>query len=118
MKTYSIEKPSKLEAVGNGSYNYRFNYEEVNDNEFAKWQCDEVTIWAPVTSDKITEAVISTLCPQSREQKLVNEFNSATLGMITGETAEKAITRYKDFLQQRAELKAMIDADCEELGIR
>lgn len=78
-------KPSKLEAVGNGSYLYRFNIEEKTVEHFAEgtgeavetrssWECEEVTVWSPLTSNKITEAVIGTLCPVSHEQKLVNEF--------------------------------------------
>lgn len=77
-----------------------------------------------VSSDieQITEAVIGTLCPVSHEQKLVNEFNAANLGLVggskTSDAAKTAIARYKEFLEQRAALKSMVDADCEELGIR
>lgn len=126
-------KPSKLEAVGNGSYLYRFNIEENTSEIFAEgenepistrtsWDCDEVVVWSPLTSNKITEAVIGTLCPVSHEQKLVNEFNAANLGLIggakTSDAAKKAIASYKEFLEQRAALKSMVDADCLELGIR
>lgn len=126
-------KPSKLEAVGNGSYLYRFNIEENTSEIFVEgenepfstrtsWECDEVVVWSPLTSNKITEAVIGTLCPVSHEQKLVNEFNAANLGLLggakTSDTAKKAIARYKEFLEQRASLKSMVDADCLELGIR
>ena len=126
-------KPSKLEAVGNGSYLYRFNIEEKTVEHFAEgtdeavetrssWECEEVTVWSPLTSNKITEAVIGTLCSVSHEQKLVNEFNAANLGLVggskTSDSAKTAIARYKEFLEQRAALKSMVDADCEELGIR
>lgn len=126
-------KPSKLEAVGNGSYLYRFNIKENTSEIFAEgenepvstrtsWECDEVVVWSPLTSNKITEAVIGTLCPVSHEQKLVNEFNAANLGLLggakTSDAAKNAIARYKEFLEQRASLKSMVDADCLELGIR
>ena len=93
-------KPSKLEAVGNGSYLYRFNIEEKTVEHFSE----------------------GTLCPVSHEQKLVNEYNAANLGLVggskTSDAAKTAIARYKEFLEQRTALKSMVDADCEELGIR
>lgn len=128
---YYDSKPSKLEAVGNGSYLYRFNIEEVvpeliegeeQQERTSQWKCDEVTVWLPLTSNKITEAVIATICPASHEQKLVNEFNAANLGMIgagkTSDEAKLAIAKYKEFLTNRQALKAQVDEDCEELGIR
>jgi hypothetical protein len=130
-------KPSVLEAVGNGSYRYRFNIEEVEveantttseqqDNAEAaekrtQWQCDEVTVWAPITANKITEAVIASICPVSHEQKLVNEYNAATMGLVgsgkTSDEAKEKIARYKEFLEYRSTLKDQVDADCAELGI-
>ena len=127
------EKPSILEAVGNGSFLYRFNIEEKTSEAFAEgenepvstrtsWDCDEVVVWSPLTSNKITEAVISTICPASHEQKLVNEYNAANLGLVggskTSDEAKKRIAAYKEFLEYRAALKEQVDADCETLGIR
>ncbi len=127
------EKPSKLEAVGNGSYLYRFNIEEetieqrVEGEEDAletktRWQCDEVTVWAPLTANKITEAVITAICPATHEQKLVNEYNAANLGMVggskTSDEAKQKIAAYKEFLECRNTLKEQVDADCAELGIK
>ena len=127
------EKPSILEAVGNGSFLYRFNIEENTAEIYAEgmdepvstrtsWDCDEVVVWSPLTSNKITEAVISTICPASHEQKLVNEFNAATLGLVGGsktrEEAKQRISAYKEFLEYRAALKERVDADCAALGIR
>lgn len=127
------EKPSKLEAVGNGSYLYRYNIEEqtieqrIEGSEEAvetktQWQCDEVTVWAPLSPNKITEAVITAICPASHEQKLVNEFNAANLGMVggskTSDEAKERIAAYKEFLECRKTLKEQVDADCVELGIK
>lgn len=128
---YYDSKPSKLEAVGNGSYLYRFNIEELvpvtiegeeQQERASQWKCDEVTVWSPLTANKITEAVISSICPASHEQKLVNEFNAANLGMVgsgkTSDEAKLAIAKYKEFLTNRQTLKEQVDTDCEELGIR
>lgn len=121
-------KPSKYEAVGNGSYIYRWNIQEVAAPESSEqggeqrtqWQCDEVTVWPPVSSNKITEAVLCHLWPNNYEQKLVNEYNAANLGLYGAKTSEEArakIAKYTDFLTERAAVKAQIDADCAELGI-
>lgn len=127
MLAFYDKKPSVLEAVGNGSYRYRYNIEEVipevtDDNADgairSQWKCQEVTVWLPLSSNGITEAVISDKWENNYEQKLVNEYNAVQLGVITGEEAEERVAAYKAFLTARAALKAQVDADCEELGIR
>ena len=126
MKAIYDKKPSKIEAVGNGSYLYRFNIKEIvsekdNNERYKSWSCDEVTVWAPISSNKITEKVISDMWNANYEQKAINEYNAAQLGMygdITGEEAQAKINAYKQFLEAREELKKRIDEDCSELGIR
>lgn len=132
MLAFYDNKPSVLEAVGDGSYRYRFNIIEINpevvsstdkdvqEEQRTQWQCQEVTVWSPVTSNKITKAVITEVCDHNYEQKLVNEYNAAQLGMYgekTSEEAQKRINAYTDYLTTREKLKAMVDADCAELGI-
>ena len=129
MIAFYDNKPSTLEAVGNGAYLYRWNIEEVvpelteenaGEEKTSQWKCEEVTVWAPLSSNKITEAVISDKWDRNYEQKLVNEYNSAQLGLF-GTTksadAQTKIAAYKDFLTKRAALKAQVDADCAELDI-
>jgi hypothetical protein len=120
-------KPSKYEAVGNGSYLYRWNIEEIqvpdnSDSETTviKWQCEEVTVWSPVTSNKITEAVIILKWDNNYEQKLVNDYNAAKLGVYGSTTSTEAtekVAAYTAYLNERKALKEQIDADCAELGI-
>lgn len=132
MKACYDRKPSALEAVGNGSWLYRFNIEgkvsaaiaEGTENpaeDIMQWECEEVTVWEPLTANKITEAVIASICPASHEQKLVNEYNAASLGLLGGsETSEEAKAKtaaYREFLERRALLKEMVDADCVRLEI-
>lgn len=119
--------PSKYEAVGNGSYLYRWDIKEVqqpandeSEEAVTKWQCEEVVVWNPMTANKITEAVISSKWESNYEQKLVNEYNAAKLGIYGSTTSEEAKARiqaYKDFLQARTNIKVQVDADCAELGI-
>ena len=131
MLAFYDNRPSVLEAVGDGSYRYHFNIIEINpevipssdnveDGQITQWQCQEVTVWSPVTSNKITKAVITEVCDHNYEQKLVNEYNAAQLGMYgekTSEEAQKRINAYKGFLDTRATLKAQVDVDCAKLGI-
>ena len=132
MLAFYDNRPSVLEAVGDGSYRYRFNIIEINievmsstdkdvqEEQRTQWQCEEVTVWSPVTSNKITKAVITEVCDHNYEQKLVNEYNAAQLGLYgskTGEEAKKHIAAYTEYLNTRAALKAQVDADCAELGI-
>ena len=134
MLAFYDNKPSVLEAVGNGSYKYRFDITEktpeaaatssddssAQEEQKTQWQCQEVIVWSPVTSNKITKAVITEVCDHNYEQKLVNEYNAAQLGMYgekTSEEAQKRINAYTEYLSTREKLKAMVDADCAELGI-
>ena len=120
-------KPSIFEANGDGSYTYRWNIKEVeiaaggeSEETATKWECEEVIVWGTVTSDKLTEAVIGKMCPVGREQKLINEYNAANLGVYGAKTstaAQEKIAAYKSFLTERDALKAQVDADCATLKI-
>ena len=137
MKAYYDEKPSVISEVGNGSILYRYGITEVAaaqgqsqaDTAESEGQaepkkqfaCQEVVVWSPVTSDRITEAVITDRWGSNREQKLVNEYNAAQLGLFGGakssNEAKARIAAYTDYLKERAALKAQVDADCAALGI-
>lgn len=135
MKVSYDHNPSILEAVGNGSYRYRYNIEEqtveqhlTEDSDTAAassrtgWVCDEVIVWAPLTSNKIKQAVMEKMCPPTHELKLTHEYNAAmngiTGGSKTSEAAKTAIARYKEFLTNRTELLALVQSNCDELGIK
>ena len=129
MKTQSDQEIQRLEAVGNGSYLYRWDiHTEVQEQPSEDgegvttrlvWVAEEVTVWMPLTPNRITAAAITEAFPADYEQKLLNEYNAANLGMIpdAAET-EKRRQAYTDFLRRRAELKKEIDAFCAEQGIR
>ena len=126
MKAFYDNQPSKLEPVGNGSYHYRYNIIEVEkpsqgedvEQSQTQWECEEVIVWAPLSANKITEKVLTERWDGNYEQKLVNEYNSAQMGLLSEEEAALRIEAYKAFLTERAALKAMVDSDCEKIGIR
>lgn len=126
MKVIYDNQPSVLEAVGNGSHRYHYDIKETaitssesGSNDVKKqYECQEVLVWEPVTSDRITEAVIADKWDDNREQKFINEYNSVQLGIITDKEEVKARTdAYKEFLTERARLKSLVDNDCKVLGI-
>ena len=129
MKTQSDHELSRLDAVGTGSYQYRWDiHTEVQEQPSEDgegvttrlvWVAEEVTVWMPLTSNRITAAVITEAFPADYEQKLLNEYNAANLGMIpdAAET-EKRRQAYTDFLRRRAALKKEIDDLCAQQGIR
>ena len=132
MQAFYDNQPKKLEAVGDGSFRYRFNIREeekpaqgIENSETAEqaqpqiqWVCDEVTVWAPLSANKITEKVLTERWDGNYEQKLVNEYNSAQMGLLSEEEAAARIEAYRAFLTERTALKSQVDADCAELGIK
>ena len=132
MQAFYDNQPKKLEAVGNGSFRYRYNIREEEkpvqaseNSETAQeaqaqpqWVCEEVTVWAPLSANKITEKVLTERWDGNYEQKLVNEYNSAQMGLLSEEEAAARIEAYRAFLAERTALKSQVDADCAELGIK
>lgn len=132
MQAFYDNQPKKLEAVGNGSFRYRYNIREEEkpvqaseNSETAQeaqaqpqWVCEEVTVWAPLSANKITEKVLTERWDGNYEQKLVNEYNSAQMGLLSEEEAAARIEAYHAFLTERTALKSQVDADCAELGIK
>lgn len=121
-----------IEPVGDGSFRYRWDFrrEEVAEPDIygsgetprVEYSCLEVIVWGPLTSNKITEAVIGQLWPSNYEQKLINEYLAAESGMYGGsadsDAAQVKRKAYHDFLKNRSAIKEQIDRDCETLGIR
>ena len=132
MQAFYDNQPKKLEAVGNGSFRYRYNIREEEkpvqaseNSETAQeaqaqpqWVCEEVTVWAPLSANKITEKVLTERWDGNYEQKLVNEYNSAQMGLLSEEEAAARIEAYRAFLTERTALKSQVEADCAELGIK
>ena len=132
MQAFYDNQPKKLEAVGNGSFRYRYNIREEEkpvqaseNSETAQeaqaqpqWVCEEVTVWAPLSANKITEKVLTERWNGNYEQKLVNEYNSAQMGLLSEEEAAARTEAYRASRTGRTALKSQVDADCAELGIK
>lgn len=114
MQAFYDSKPPYLEAVGNGSYVYRFNIEEVvpeltdenaGEEKVSQWKCEEVTVWKPVTSDKVIEAVIRAKYTASAEIALVNKFNAYQQGL---DVDASVVSEYTEYLSFVAEVKRTV----------
>lgn len=115
-KIQTSERPRTFESVGNGSVRYRFNVEEqTNEDGNATYLYDEVIVWQPFTANDITKAVIEYLWPASYEQKLLNEYNAAQLGVYDADKASQKIEEYKSFLKQREKVKEEVDEEYKKM---
>lgn len=119
MKAYYDNIPAVFEKVGNGSYLYRWNIKdeetESNGDKRTVHVCEEVTVWPPLTANSVTESVITETYPSNYEQKLINDYNAVSLGILEDED-ESIVTRYKEFLSARAGLKSQVDKDFKDFG--
>ena len=113
----SNDKPQIISAVGNGSYLYRFNINEIEvpaqtegEEPTKAWQYNEVVVWGPVTSDGVTKEVMNAMWPKDTEQKYINDYNAAILGILD----ESYIEAYKNFITQRKSIKEQVDKDYNE----
>ncbi len=106
-------KPSAIEAVGNGSYLYRWGIEEITtamidlDEYYTKWQCYEVVVSSTPNANNILAQVVDTIWGGGVEQKLLNDYQAALLGVLD----EEYTTPYLEFLAQRKAIKAQIEID-------
>lgn len=109
---------------GQGSFLYNHNIKEVSvvkdenggtvittDTKKATGkmiQYDSVRCEYPKTADNIFATLLTAKYPAQRESKLVNEYQSAVLGLM-GESFKQP---YLDFLADRLAIRTSVDADC------
>ena len=117
MQALFDHRPQVLEAYGNDIYRYRYDIEDISTEEGIQFSAQEVKIYAPISANKITAAVIADRWDNNFEQKLVNEYNAAKLGIYSEEEAQAKINAYTEFLAARSALKLQVDNDCAALGI-
>ena len=99
------------------TYRYNFTEETIEENE-TQYSWNEVYVYAPLTSSKIIQAVLTNEYNVNYEQKLINEYNSALLGLYSSdEEIELVKTRYEEYLSYRKELKENIETDLQNLKI-
>jgi hypothetical protein len=113
-RAFFNEQPLRLEAVSNGEYRYRWDIQtETATNEDGEereqYSTNEVTVYAPLSANKIFEAVITSVYDNDREKKLINDYNAAALGYFDKEEAAEKKAAYKAFLDERKQLKKDVE---------
>ena len=113
-EVYFNEKPNIFQSYENGAVQYRWNIEEVfenEDNKTSQWKCKEVTIYQPITKDRLTQEVITSIWDNDYEKKLINDYNGAKAELFDEETNQKYIGNYNEFLTQRKAIKEQMELD-------
>ena len=110
-EVFYSEKPNVFQEFQNGAVIYRWNIEEITTKETSQWSCSEVTIYSPISKEKLTQAVITSIWNNDLEKKLINDYNGAMAGIFDEETNQKYIANYNEFLTQRKTIKEQIQLD-------
>lgn len=127
MITYSNNKPEVFESIGDGGFRYNYHIEAIEVDNFididneedstitkrTQWKYDNILVYPPITKDKITKEVITNTWNINYEQKLVNDYNAALLGIFSEEETKAKVDAYTNFLIERKHIKEMISRDWE-----
>lgn len=101
---------------GTTLYNHNQHYVEVENEQGEKTKVNEydsLLVKYPVNANTILAALLNARYDANRENKLLNDYNAAVLGIEDKSKKQP----YLDFLAERKALRAMIDADCNTNGI-
>lgn len=122
-KTYYTNQPAEFER-GKLSATLRLDINEepaVGGSDETEggpqWSAFEFRLYEPITQNNFVEQAFTELYGNDYENKLINEYNAAKMGMYPDGEMEQKITRYRAFLNERAERKAEIERICNENGI-
>lgn len=115
-RTFSDTMPPAIVKDGDGSYLYRWDVQQEtrqmaeDDMPQVSYSYNEIRVYPTLTANKILEACINYLWGQGVEQKRLNDYNAAQLGIL----GKEYIDSYKDFLTERKALKEQVDSDFKE----
>lgn len=77
------------------------------------FQYDSVRVEYPKTADNIFRTLLTAKYPAKTESKLVNEYQSALIGLLPAESKKP----YEDFLKDRLNIRSTVDTDCNTYNI-
>lgn len=124
IKTYYSQQPPEFER-GKQYAIIRLDINEVpavaaaDETEGSlQWSAYEFRRYEPITQNIFIEDIFTRLYGNDYENKLINEYNAAKMGLYPDGEMEQKIMRYRAFLQERAERKAEIERICNENGIK
>ena len=121
----SKEQPVTIDDLNNGqgTFLYNHNVQEVliiededgnitiTDDESKAtgtgYQYDSCRVEFPKTADNMYGTLLNAKYDSDHQEKLINEYNSAKLGLMD----ESKITAYTEFLRDRIAIRNMVDQD-------
>jgi len=124
IKTYYSQQPTEFErgkqcAIIRLDINKESVVAAADETEGdPQWSAYEFRRYEPITQNIFIEEIFTRLYGNDYENKLINEYNAAKMGLYPDGEMEQKITRYRAFLQERAERKAEIERICNENGIK
>lgn len=125
------EAPAVFDDLNNGqgTFLYNFNIRTVfvkedkyggvevvdkkNKSTGTRVQYDSIRVEYPKTADNIFSTLLSSKYSANTERKMMNEYQSAELGLLHAD----AKIPYQEFLKVRLSIRDMVDADCEAHNI-
>ena len=87
------------------------------DTATAQWSATVIPAFEPLSQNKFIESAMSLLYGNDYEDKLINEYNAAALGIYDADTSSAMVERYKAFLADRKAMKQEIERICIENNI-
>lgn len=121
-------KPAVIQYNADGTYYYNTEIKEVEipirseetDGEIKekKWQALQYTVQNPITKANVKRTVILEHWDKDEQEKLINEYNSAILDVLSTKEEKDAVkSKYKAFLEERKSLIEKIEADLNETDL-
>jgi hypothetical protein len=105
MKAIYNHIPAMVEAVGDGTWYFRWDLQElISDTGIVSYQCNEVIV-SDLTANQVKKTVISELWGHDVEAKLLNDYYAAIEGVLP----ESYKQPYLNFLIERKNIKFLID---------
>ena len=104
---------------GTTLYNFQQQWIEVEEEhdgkkvKVKKNQYNSLLVQYPLTRKHVFETLITAKYPANTESKLLNDYNAAMAG-IEDESKKQP---YLDFLADRKQLHAMVEADCKSNNV-
>ena len=110
MKSSSNIKPPTFDKVGDGSWFYHYNVEEVEGEDGVTYKYEKVRVWS-IDDNTLKDAVIRDRCTIGQEANIINNYNRFVLGLVDDESFK---TMYIDYLNEITAIKAMVNNDLNE----
>lgn len=115
MRTYYNEQPSEFfRDKYHAEIRLSISQEPTTNEDTAtpQWSATVIPAYEPLSQNKFIEAAMTMIYGNDYEDKLINEYNAASIGIYDAETSAAMVERYKAFLANRKIMKSEIERIC------